>query len=91
MRKFNYANIANQLLGNELYLKLITTIAKEHKNTNLVEYGKRVAEKCCEIIVMIGMSNKLKMDTIKLCLENETVEISCKEFAKKYEEYIQEI
>ena len=91
MEKINYASIANKLLGNELYLKLITAIAKEHNNTNLVEYGKKVVEKCCEIIVMIGMSNKLKMDTVKLCLEKETIEISCKEFAKKYEEYIQGI
>lgn len=88
MEKINYVGIANKLLGNELYLKFITSIAKEHNNADLVDYGKKVTEKCCELIVMIGMSNKLKLDTVKLCLENEIVEISCKDFADKYAEYI---
>ena len=88
MEKINYAGIANKLLGNDLYLKFITSIAKEHNNTDLVDYGEKVAEKCCELIVMIGMSNKLKLDTVKLCLENEIVEISCKDFVDKYAEYI---
>ena len=90
MEKVNYANIANNLLGNELYYKFITDIAKEHNNINIVDYGKKVAEKLCEIIVAIGISNKFKLDNIKICLENEIVEVSCKEFAMKYSKYLKE-
>ena len=37
------------------------------------------------------MSKKVKIDNVKICLEDEIVEISCKEFAMKYEHYIKQI
>ncbi len=90
MEKINYANIANELLGNDLYCKFIKEIAKENKGTNLVDFGKEVVDKCCFLIVMIGMS-KVKLDSVKLCLGNEIIEISCKDFAMKYANYATEI
>ena len=79
MKNVNYADMANNLLGDELYYKFITEIAKE------------VVEKCCLLIVSLGMSNAIKMDKVKICLGREVIEISCKEFAAKYEKYSKEI
>jgi len=91
MEKVNYANIANELLGDELYCKFIKEIAKENKGGNIVEYGKEVLNKCCFLILMIGMSKEVKLDTVKICAGKDIVEISCKEFANKYEKYIRKI
>lgn len=91
MEKVNYANVAKDLLGDELYCKFIKEISKENNGKNLVDFGKEVINKCCFLIIMIGMSKKVKLDNVKICLGDEIVEISCKEFAMKYEEYVKEI
>lgn len=91
MEKVNYANIAKDLLGDELYCKFIKEISKENNGGNLVDFGKEVINKCCFLIIMIGMSKKVKLDNVKICLGDEIVEISCKEFAMKYQKYVKEI
>lgn len=91
MEKVNYANMANELLGNEMYSKFIKEISKDNKGKNLVDFGKEVLNKCCFLIVMLGMSKKIKLDNIKICLDNEVIKIPCKEFALKYEKYVNEI
>lgn len=91
MEKVNYAFIANNLLGNDLYCKFIKEVAKENNTENLVDFGKEVFEKCCLLLISIGMSNVIKMDKIKICIENEILEVSCKEFAEKYKKYINRI
>ena len=55
MKNVNYADMANNLLGDELYYKFITEIAKEGKGENLVDFGKEVVEKCCLLIVSLGI------------------------------------
>ena len=40
---------------------------------------------------MLGMSKKVNLDNVKICLENEVVTISCKDFATKYENYLEQI
>lgn len=84
-------NIANNLLGDELYCEFIKEISKEHKNSNLVDFGKEVLDKSCFLIVMIGMSKKIHLDKVKFCLGDKTIEVSCKDFAKKYEMYARKI
>ena len=37
------------------------------------------------------LQNAIKMDKVKICLGREVIEISCKEFAAKYEKYSKEI
>lgn len=91
MEKVNYADIANKLLGNDLYCEFIKEISKEHGDSNLLDFGKEVLDKSCFLIVMIGMSKKIHLDKVKLCLGDRVVEISCKEFAKKYELYVRKI
>lgn len=87
MKKINYAYIANNILGDELYCKFIKEVAKENKNVNLVDFGEKVFEKSCLLLVALGMSNVLKNDKVKICIGCEEVEISCKEFASKYKKY----
>lgn len=91
MESVNYANIANELLGNELYCEFLREISKEHDGANLLDFANQVLEKVCFLIVMIGMNNKIQLDKVKICLEDKIVEISCKEFAKKYELYVKKI
>jgi len=91
MEKVNYANIAKNLLGDEMYCNFIKEIAKENEGKNLVDFGKEVVERACLLIVMLGMSRKVKMDTVKICVGTEVIEVSCKEFARKYEKYLKEM
>lgn len=91
MERLMYADMAKKLLGDELYLKLLTEISKENSLDDLINYGKEVIDKCCLIIIMFSMSNKIKMDTVKLCLGERIIQISCKEFSNKYLKYIKEI
>lgn len=91
MEKVNYANIANNLLGDELYCKFVKEISKENNGSNLANFGKEVIDKCCFLIIMIGMSKKVKLDNVKIYIGDEVLEISCKEFAMKYEKYAREI
>lgn len=91
MKDINYAYIANKLLGEELYCKFIKEFSKENTKGNLVDYGKEVFEKCCLLIVALGMSKTVKMDKIKINIGTEIVEVSCKEFADKYKNYVEEI
>ena len=37
MKKINYAYIANNILGDELYCKFIKEIAKDNKNINQIK------------------------------------------------------
>lgn len=91
MEKVNYANMSKDLLGDELYIKLINEVAKENKNENLADFGKIVIEKMCLLIVMLGMSKKVKLDTVKICAGKEIINVSCKQLEKKYQEYIEQI
>jgi len=40
---------------------------------------------------MIGMSKKVKLYNVKIYIGDEVLEISCKEFARKYEKYARKI
>lgn len=50
-----------------------------------------MVNKCCLLVVALGMSNSIKMNKVKICVGNEIVELNCKEFAKKYKKYVNEI
>lgn len=91
MERLMYADMAKELLGDDLYLEMLTAIAKENHLENFESYGKDVIEKCCLIMLRFGMSKKIKMDTVKICLEDRVMEINCKEFSDKYEKYINKI
>ena len=91
MKNVKYANIANELLGNDIYLEFIKEISKEHGDENLIDFGENVLNKACFLIVMIGMSKKIKLDNVQFCLGGRIVEVSCKEFARKYEQYAKKI
>ena len=72
MKKVNYTDITKELLGDSLYCEFIKEISKENGDTNLVDFGKKVIDKCCLLIVMLGMS-KVKLDNIKLCLGDKVM------------------
>ncbi len=91
MERLMYIDMAKELLGDELYLQLLTAISKENESGDLESYGREVIDKCCLIIIMFGMSNEIKMDNIKLCLGEKVIPISCKEFSDKYLRYVREI
>ena len=91
MKKINYAYIANNILGDKLYCKFIKEVAKENKNVNLVDFGEKVFEKSCLLLVALWTSKVLESDKVKICIGNEIIEISCKEFAKKYQKYVKQL
>ena len=91
MENINYTNMANELLGDELYYKFTKEVAKDYKGCNLIDFGSKVIDKCWFLIIMIGFSKKIKLDSSKICLEDEIIEIKCKEFAEKYEQYAKKI
>ncbi len=87
MKRNNYADITKELLGDDLYYEMIKEISKEHGDTDLVDFGEEVIDKCCLLIITLGMSN-VKLDNVKLCLGSKVIEVSCKEFANKYKKHI---
>lgn len=91
MKDVNFAYIANKLLGDDLYCKFIKEVSKENNKDDLVDYGKVVFEKCCLLILSLGMSNVIKMDMVKINVGDEIIEVSCKEFAEKYKKYANQI
>lgn len=91
MENINYVNMANELLGNEMYSEFIKEIAKENKGENLIDFSNEVLNKCCFLIIAIGMSKKIKLDNVKFCVGKQVVEVSCKEFEQKYNEYIKKL
>ena len=82
MKRNNYADITKELLGDDLYYEMIKEISKEHGDTDLVDFGEEVIDKCCLLIITLGMSN-VKLDNVKLCLGSKVIEVSCKKFANK--------
>ena len=91
MKKTNYANIVKDLLENELYCKFLKEIAKENEGMNLSKFSEKLIEQCYFLIIAIGMSKKIKFDKVKICVGAEVLEVSCKEFAEKYNRYLNEI
>ena len=91
MEKVNYANIAKELLGDGLYYEFIKEISKEHGDANLVDFGKEVLNKICFFTIILGMSNKIKMDNIKICFGEKVVEKNNKKIIKKYKRYSNKI
>lgn len=91
MENINYANMANELLGNDMYSEFIKEIAKENKGENLINFSNEVLNKCCFLIIAIGMSKKIKLDNVKLCVGKNVIDVSCKEFEQKYRKYVQTI
>lgn len=91
MKEVKYAVIANKLLGNDLYCEFVKEISKEHGDSNLIDFGMEVVNKSCFLLVMIGMSKKIHLDKVKFCLGDKIIEVSCKEFAKRYEMYARKI
>lgn len=89
MEQLKYTNMSKDLLGDELYLKMLTELSKDYESEDMIEYGKEVIEKCCLLILTLGMS-KVNLDNVKICLKEGITEISCKEFAEKYAKYIDE-
>ena len=91
MENINFMNMANELLGDELYCKFIKEISKKYIGSNLVDFGNKIINNSCYLLIMIGLSNKIKLDNVKICLEGEVVEISCNEFAEKYKKYTKKV
>ena len=90
MKENDYIDITKELLGEDLYYELLKEISKEHRDTDLVDFGKEVMNKCCLLIITLGTSN-IKLDNVKLCLSGKVIEISCKELANKYKTYTNKI
>ena len=86
MKENNFIDITKELLGDDLYYELIKEISKEHGDTDLVDFGKEVMNKCSLLIITLGISN-VKLDNVKLCLGSKVIEVSCKEFANKIKKY----
>ena len=40
---------------------------------------------------MLGMSKKVKLDTVKICAGKEIIKVSCKKLEEKYQKYIEQI
>ena len=90
MENLKYVDMAKNLLGDELYLKMLTELSKDFESNDMIEYGKEVIDKCCLLILTIGMS-KVNLENVDICLKGVSVKVSCKEFAKKYEIFTEEI
>lgn len=83
MKRKNYMNILNEMLGDELYFKFLMEISKGYEGTNLVKFGEELVNNFGELIIQLGKTKGLNVETVKLCFDDRVVEINYKEFAKK--------
>lgn len=90
MEQLKYTNMSKDLLGDELYLKMLTELSKDYESEEMIEYGKEIIDKCCLLILTFGMS-KVDLDSFEICLKDGPVKISCTEFAEKYKTYTEKI
>lgn len=91
MKKFCYTNIAKEILGDELFYEFLKKLAEENKNLDVLSFAEELMNKCSLLIVSLGMSKIIELDTIDLCLGGQIIKISSKEFARKYSKYIKAI
>lgn len=91
MKKFCYTNIAKEILGDELFYEFLKKLAEENKNLDVLSFAEELMNKCSLLIVSLGMSKIIELDTIDLCIGGQIIKISSKEFARKYSKYIKAI
>ena len=91
MKKFCYTNIAKEVLGDELFYEFLKNLAEENKNLDVLSFAEELMNKCSLLIVSLGMSKIIELDTIDLCIGRQIIKISSEEFARKYSKYIKAI
>lgn len=89
-RELNYVEIVKNILGDNLYFKLITDVAKENNKdeVELVDYFDEIFNKYCFILLTLGTNKMVDIDTFKLKYNGKNIELDSTEFVKKYKEYI---
>jgi len=83
MKRKNYMSILNDMLGDELYFEFLIEISKGYEGTNLVKFGEELVNNFGELIMQLGNSKELNVETVNLCFDDRVVEINCNEFIEK--------
>lgn len=90
--KINFVNLIKDILDENQYLELLKDIAMENVNSDVTfdEFFNKVANKYCFIILIIGFSKRVELETYAIDNTNN-VKIKPEVFAKKYEKYIKQV
>lgn len=90
--KINFVNLIKDILDENQYLELLKDIAMENVNSGVTfdEFFYKVANKYCFIILIIGFSKRVELETYAIDNTNN-VKIKPEVFAKKYEKYIKQV
>lgn len=90
--KINFVNLIKDILGENQYLELLKDIAMENVNSDVTfdKFFSKVANKYCFIILIIGFSKRVEVETYAIDNTNN-VRIKPEVFAKKYEKYIKQV
>lgn len=87
--KIDLVVLVKQLLGEDVYFKFLTQIAKqENGNIKLDEFYEEVLEKYCCIILNISISKVIQVESYKIRTSRGIISIDTNKFCKKYEDYI---
>lgn len=90
--KINFVNLIKDILDENQYLELLKDIVMENVNSDVTfdEFFNKVANKYCFIILIIGFSKRVELETYAIDNTNN-VKIKPEVFAKKYEKYIKQV
>ncbi len=78
----SYVSKLQEIIGDEQYAKFLADMSKKYEGADIVEFGEKIINKCAELIVCVGKSDNIKMDTVGLCFGDKVINVNCKEFVK---------
>lgn len=93
MENINFVEVIKDILGEEEYLQLLKDISIENmeKGISYEKFFNEVANKYCFIILLIGFSKKIDINTYYIEKEKPIIKIQIKEFVSRYEKYIKQV
>ena len=93
MKNINFVEIIKDILGEETYLQLLKDISMENidKDISYEKFFDEIANKYCFIILLIGFSKRIDINTYYIEKENPIIKLQVREFVNRYKKYIKQV
>lgn len=90
MKNINFVEIIKDILGEETYLQLLKDISMENidKDISYEKFFDKIANKYCFIILLIGFSKRIDINTYYIEKEKPIIKLQVREFVNRYKKYI---
>ncbi len=93
MKNINFVEIIKDILGEETYLQLLKDISMENidKDISYEKFFDEIANKYCFIILLIGFSKRIDINTYYIEKEKPIIKFQVREFVNRYKKYIKQV